>query len=127
MEHVIVQKPWGHEIWFANNDLYCGKEIFVRNGRWSSGGKFHYHKKKDETFYVIEGRLRLDYYDYTDFAINAYGIERDLDFEITTVHLKKGQSLRLKPYMWHRFKGHRRSCTFIEASTHHEDADSYYE
>ncbi len=43
-----VEKTWGSELWFANNDMYCGKLLTVNVDKWSSEGKFHYHKIKDE-------------------------------------------------------------------------------
>ena len=58
--HEVVLKSWGREIIFENNDMYCGKELLVYNKIWSSNGNFHYHKIKDETFYVINGTLQLD-------------------------------------------------------------------
>jgi len=105
------EKSWGYEIWFANTDDYCGKELFVQYGAYSSKGNFHYHKKKDETFYVIRGELKLDY------------IEDD---EFRSVVLKEGQSFRIWPFVKHRFTGAiHGGCNFIEASTHHDESDSY--
>ena len=56
--HVV--KSWGTELWFANNKKYCGKLLTVIPDIWSSNGKFHYHKIKDETFFIIEGMLWLE-------------------------------------------------------------------
>ena len=133
---VLIQKKWGYEIWFVNTDLYCGKKLFVRN-IWSSDGKFHYHKIKDETFYVIKGILELDYYDYNkeiewrQSVINS-PVSRLTNDEIKNklvkkIFLQEGMSFRIKPYTCHRFRGYKSDCTFIEVSTHHEDSDSYYE
>jgi mannose-6-phosphate isomerase-like protein (cupin superfamily) len=100
-----VGKLWGFEIWFENNDLYCGKKIFCRDEIWSSEGDYHYHPIKDETFYVIEGKL-------------------ELDVEGTVNILSEGEAMRIKPGTKHRFRSHRDRCVFIEVSTTHCDTDS---
>jgi len=113
VDHHYVDKSWGGELWFMNNDLYCGKELHVYKDRTSSGGKFHYHKIKDETFYILIGVLSLDYFMADSKVLNAL--------------LSKGDSFRIHPYIRHRFTALHRDCRFIEVSTHHEDGDSYYE
>jgi N-acetylneuraminate synthase len=100
-----VEKKWGYEIWFANNDGYCGKEIVCENKIWSSEGDYHYHPKKDETFWVIHGELLLD-------------------VEGTRHLLHKGCGFRIKPGTKHRFRSVYSVCRFIEASTTHFDDDS---
>ena len=51
-----VEKPWGHEIWWAWTDQYVGKILHVRAGERLS---VQYHECKDETSYVLTGRLTL--------------------------------------------------------------------
>jgi quercetin dioxygenase-like cupin family protein len=51
-----VEKPWGHEIIYAENDRYAGKILFVRSGERLS---LQYHERKDETIYVLSGELEL--------------------------------------------------------------------
>ena len=106
-QHKIVKKDWGHEVWIVN-DIYCGKSILVGE-QWSSGGRFHHHKIKDETFYVISGNLVVSGQDVREIV------------------LQEGQSLRIKPGQPHRFRSSTGECLFIEFSTHHEDSDSYYD
>ena len=110
MEEQRVGKKWGYEIWFANNDKYCGKLIAINKGKWSSEGRFHYHKTKDETFFVIEGQLILEYEENNNF------------YSIT---LKEDQSFRVFPTIKHRFSTDSDQCKFIEASTTHMEFDSY--
>ena len=45
-----VKKVWGKELWIVNCDKYCGKLLYLDKGATSS---YHYHKEKQETFYVI--------------------------------------------------------------------------
>lgn len=51
-----VDKPWGHETWFAQTETYAGKLLHVDAGKRLS---VQYHEKKDETSYLLQGRLRL--------------------------------------------------------------------
>ena len=103
-------KSWGYEIWFANSEKYCGKMLFVEHGCWSSKGKYHYHKEKDETFFVIDGELMLDYYDGD---------------EGKRIFLKQYESFTVPPGMKHRFTSESKTgCKFIEASTIHKEEDS---
>jgi mannose-6-phosphate isomerase-like protein (cupin superfamily) len=107
-----VEKTWGYEIWFENNEKYCGKELFVRSGEWSSKGKYHYHLIKDETFYIISGILVLDYEDKHD--------------ELQSILLYQRDTFRVPPGMKHRFSSQTLGgCKFIEVSTKHMDEDSY--
>ena len=111
-----VVKTWGHEIIFANNALYCGKELFVRDNEWSSKGRWHFHRIKDETFYVVSGILHLQ-----TKEINAdYAHEKE-------VYLGRGDTFRVLPGVRHRFRGYEGDCTFIEVSTHDEPEDSIRE
>lgn len=51
-----VDKPWGHELWFAHNDRYAGKLLAIAAGECLS---VQYHEKKDETSYLLSGKLLL--------------------------------------------------------------------
>ncbi len=106
----VVPKAWGHECIVENNDLYCLKVILCQDKIWSSSGKFHYHRVKDETFYVIEGLLELDYV--------------QPDNTIVSMLMREGDAIRIRPYTKHRFRSTTPRCRFVEASTHHFDGDS---
>lgn len=106
----IVIKDWGYERWIENNEKYCMKLLHCEDGKWSSGGKFHYHVIKDETFFIISGELKL---------------EVEIDGVIRTFALFEGDSFRVKPKMKHRFMSIGDDCDFIEASTQHSDRDSF--
>jgi mannose-6-phosphate isomerase len=51
-----VEKPWGHEVWWADTDAYAGKILHVDAGHRLS---LQFHREKDETSYLLSGRLRL--------------------------------------------------------------------
>jgi len=51
-----VGKPWGHELWWAHTPYYAGKLLHVDAGHQLS---VQFHREKDETSYLLSGRLRL--------------------------------------------------------------------
>jgi mannose-6-phosphate isomerase len=52
-----VDKPWGHELIWALTEAYCGKVLFVRAGESLS---LQFHREKDESWYVLDGRAELE-------------------------------------------------------------------
>jgi mannose-6-phosphate isomerase len=52
-----VEKPWGWELIWALTDHYCGKLLFVHTGHSLS---LQFHRRKDEAWYVQEGRAELE-------------------------------------------------------------------
>lgn len=99
--HKEVPKVWGKEVWIVNR-RYCGKILVLNKGFQCS---MHYHKKKDETFYVLIGKVLME-----------LGTSRWI--------MHPGESLLIPPGAQHRFTGIDDS-EIIEFSTHHEDEDSY--
>ena len=102
MVEKIVPKDWGHEIWIVNRD-YCGKSLFVKKGHRCS---IHSHKLKDETFYIVKGKILLE-----------------LDGKKKIMNI--GESQLVMPGQKHRFTGLSEENEIIEFSNHHEDSDSY--
>jgi len=101
-----VQKEWGYEKWIVNTEKYCGKLLYLKKGKRCS---LHHHAFKDETFYVLNGKVIME-----------IGIIIDMKEKIMVA----GDSQRIKPNTDHRFNGLEESA-IIEFSTHHEDGDSY--
>jgi len=52
-----VEKPWGYELIWAQTDRYVGKVLFVRAGHSLS---LQFHREKDESWLVHDGRARLE-------------------------------------------------------------------
>jgi len=52
----IVEKPWGREIWYADQAAYAGKVLEVKQGRRLS---LQYHERKTETLYLLSGKVLL--------------------------------------------------------------------
>jgi mannose-6-phosphate isomerase-like protein (cupin superfamily) len=61
----IVPKPWGQEIWYADQDRYAGKILEVTRGHALSLQK---HERKKETMYLQCGRL-LYHFNGVDFEM----------------------------------------------------------
>jgi len=98
-----VKKVWGKELWIVNSDKYCGKLLYLDKGASSS---YHYHKKKEETFFCIEGQVALNI-EGKDYMLNQFSRPKTI-----------------KPYQKHSFMGITNSL-IIEISTHHDDADVF--
>ena len=107
----IVNKDWGHEIWLVNNmyENYCGKILFIKKGH---GTSMHFHAKKHESFYILEGQLDIDIID----------TETTKKYEVS---LSQGEVFTLDRFMPHMLKAVVSDVKFIETSTYHEDSDSY--
>ncbi|KKM22493.1 hypothetical protein LCGC14_1624800 [marine sediment metagenome] len=56
----VVSKAWGFEKRIVNNDKYCGKLHYIVKGKHTP---LHYHKVKDETFFLHSGKLHVFFFD----------------------------------------------------------------
>ena len=52
-----VEKPWGHELIWAETDRYVAKVLFIKQGYKLSR---QYHRVKDETLLVESGQMDLE-------------------------------------------------------------------
>jgi len=59
----FVPKGWGFEKWIVNCDEYCGKLLYMVKGKRCS---WHYHKLKDEVFYIQSGKVMVKFSDKDD-------------------------------------------------------------
>jgi len=107
----LVDKTWGHEAWLANNEQedYCGKILHIDANQSTS---MHYHLLKHETFYVLEGTLRLELLDGQTAISNQVVLGVGETYEIN-----RGQA--------HRLIARDDAVKIVEISTFHEDNDSY--
>ena len=96
----VVNKPWGNERIFAHTERYVGKVLHINAGQLLSR---QYHQVKDETIYVLSGRLLLE-------VGEGAGIER--------VEVMPGSAFRVIPGTIHRFIAPPDSdCDMLEVST----------
>lgn len=105
----FVPKGWGYEKWIVNKEEYCGKILFfVKNKKCS----WHYHKIKDEVFYVHLGKLQV-----------TYGYQDDIT-KTETVILEKGDNFHVPIGMRHQMLA-LEDTEMFEFSTQHFEEDSY--
>lgn len=118
-EIIHVDKGWGHEKWIVNKAEYCGKLLFFKKGKMCS---LHYHKLKDEVFYVQSGRIRVMWSDDTA------GVQGSVDGDsfpcLNVVDLKPGENFHVPPGRVHQMIAFEDTELF-EFSTQHFDSDSY--
>jgi mannose-6-phosphate isomerase len=95
-----VEKPWGYELIWALTDDYCGKLLFVRAGHSLS---LQYHERKDESWYVHEGRAALE--------LGTVGDDRR-----TVQEIQAGDCFRFRPGTIHRLEAHEDTLV-LEVST----------
>jgi mannose-6-phosphate isomerase-like protein (cupin superfamily) len=108
-----VDKPWGSELIWAETEDYAGKILFVKAGESLS---LQYHEVKDESWYVLEGRARLELGEVGQDALDV-------------LEIVPGQAFRFRPGTVHRLTGIE-DTRIIEVSTAHladvvRLADSY--
>ena len=95
-----IDKPWGHEVIWAETDNYVGKILHIDAGHRLS---LQYHNFKEETIYVMEGTLlawseeegavtvnKGDTWYNEPGRIHRFGAPQDADvvlLEVSTPHL----------------------------------------
>jgi len=107
MKH--VNKGWGWERWIINCEEYCGKLLFFDNGKRCS---WHYHKLKDEVFYLQSGLM-----------IVKYSEDDNIEKAKQRV-LNPGENFHVYRGLRHQMIALQDSELF-EFSTQHFDSDSY--
>lgn len=105
----FVSKGWGYEKWIVNNEKYCGKILHFVKGRRCS---FHFHKLKDETFYLLSGKLML-----------RYGFDQNIN-KAAFITLRPGDRFHIPVGLCHQMEAFEDS-ELLEFSTQHFDEDSY--
>lgn len=55
----VISKTWGFEKIIVS-DKYCGKLLYIVKGKHTP---MHYHKSKDETFFLHSGKIRIFFFD----------------------------------------------------------------
>ena len=94
----IVDKPWGREVWYADESEYAGKILEVTKGHALSLQK---HERKKETMFLLSGRV-LYHLNGEEFELGA------------------GQALTVRPGDIHRVTA-LEDTVILEVSTPHLD------
>jgi mannose-6-phosphate isomerase len=95
-----VEKPWGHELIWAETEHYVGKVLFVKAGESLS---LQFHREKDESWLVREGRAKLE--------LGSAG-----DAVLREEVIAAGASFRFRPGTVHRVTA-LEDTTILEVST----------
>ncbi len=104
-----VPKGWGYEKWIVNKSEYCGKLLYFNKNKRCS---WHYHKIKDEVFYLQSGKLKV-----------LYGESDKIEYAKEII-LEPGQNFYIYPGLRHQMIALEDSELF-EFSTEHFEEDSY--
>jgi quercetin dioxygenase-like cupin family protein len=105
----FVSKGWGFEKWIHNSEKYCGKLLyFVKDKKCS----WHYHKLKDEVFFVQSGKILVRYSEQDDIQ------------KASTIILEKGDNFHVYIGLRHQMEA-LEDTELFEFSTQHFDSDSY--
>ena len=104
----VHPKGWGEELWLVNRPDYCMKLLRFRQ---DSKCSMHFHIKKHETWYVVKGWLRLHWIDVTDGSSHVSSFV-------------DGDAIEIPPGVPHQVFAIT-DVEIVEASTHHDEADSY--
>ena len=105
----FVSKGWGFEKWIVNKEEYCGKLLYFVKGKRCS---WHYHKLKDEVFYIQSGKILVKFSEGDD--LNA----------AETIVLERGDNFHVYRGLRHQMIA-LEDTELIEFSTQHFDEDSH--
>ncbi len=94
-----VEKPWGHEVIWAETDDYVGKFVHVREGEALS---LHFHEEKDKTLFLLRGKVTLEL---------GAGLS-----SLHSVTVVEGQGFRVRPGVFHQIVA-LTEAEILEAST----------
>jgi mannose-6-phosphate isomerase-like protein (cupin superfamily) len=95
-----IEKPWGWELLWAQAEAYVGKLLHIDAGHSLS---LQFHRKKDESWYVLEGRAELELGEPGEALLN-------------TEVIGPGQCFRFRPGTVHRVSA-LEDTTILEVST----------
>lgn len=107
----IVPKPWGHEVIWAETELYVGKLLHIKAGNALS---LQYHNQKDEVIHLLRGRMTYRVTSPLEHGAPNTG-EPLREFEML-----EGESFRNTPGTIHQMVA-LTDCDLLEASTPHLD------
>jgi mannose-6-phosphate isomerase-like protein (cupin superfamily) len=105
----FVPKGWGYEKWIVNKKEYCGKILWLAKDKKCS---WHYHKLKDEVFYIRKGKLKV-----------RYGLNHDI-LKCDETILEPGDNFYVPPLLVHQMLA-LEDTEMLEFSTQHFEEDSY--
>ncbi len=114
----VNRKPWG-----LNRHLLQREDLELHHATIAPGGysSRHRHTGKDNYFYVVSGKLTVEYF-----------VDRDATVPRHSLEVRMGQQVVLDADEWHRFINHGETAVDLievywtaepEAIVRHEDID----
>ncbi len=105
-----IKKGWGYELIWATNEKYCGKiMVFEKIGARFS---MHFHKEKEETWFVNSGKFLLKWIDTKDATVH-------------TKELVEGDKWHNPPLQPHQLEALEEMSEIFEVSTADSVEDNY--
>ena len=98
-----IEKPWGHELLWAQTADYVGKVLHIKRGHKLS---LQYHERKEETILVYSGRMLF--------------VFEDESGQLQEIPLAAGQAHHIPVGRRHRMIAIE-DCDVFEVSTNHLD------
>ncbi len=95
----VLEKPWGKEITFAEENFYIGKILEIQRDQQLS---YHYHEEKLETLFLLKGKIHC-IIDDVEYIFEA------------------GKTLRFGPGTKHRIRA-LEDVILVEVSTEEEES-----
>lgn len=105
----VIEKPWGREIWYADQSAYAGKVLEVKAGKRLS---LQYHERKIETLYLLSGRVKLTFRPLAAGEAPSAELVNEADQH----RWLPGQAIHIPPRTIHRFEALEDSV-LLEVST----------
>lgn len=105
-----VEKSWGYELIWATNEKYCGKLLYFKNAGDKSS--MHFHKNKDETWFVNAGQFKLRLVDLVTGDVREGTI-------------KEGDVVHNPPLQPHQLEALTNDAVIFEVSTEDDTDDTY--
>jgi mannose-6-phosphate isomerase len=109
-----TDKPWGHEILWAQTDRYVGKILHIEAGHVLS---LQYHEQKHESIYVLSGKMIFRYDPEADGRSGGWAGDRS---KLRERVMGPGESQQVPTGRVHQFEAIE-TTDVLEASTNHLD------
>ena len=105
-----IEKGWGRELVYADEEQYCGKLLIYDNV--GSTSSMHFHKEKKESWYVLQGS-----FDYNVINTNTGKI-------ISSI-FNTGDTCTNHPFTIHQVVAREANSVILEVSTRDSMSDNF--
>lgn len=106
----FIQKTWGYEIIWVNNQNYCGKILCFKDA--GSKTAMHFHKERDKSWFVNSGKFTVRWVNTTTA-------------EISEKTLSEGEVWAIPPMVPHQLEALVPDSMIFEVSTQDKEEDTF--